>query len=459
MRTRSPGCRDWRSTRRALLGRAAEVVPIPADALDGLEGFERQGGMTRKNLLERGVGLWVGATALGALSTRSVLEAASAQAQSAPDATILVSLYLDGGNDGLNTLVPLGDPEYRRLRGRIGIAPETALPVNGHPEFGWNPALAGLKALYDQGKVAVLPSVDFADPDQSHFNSAAYWRRGVVGQTFDPTGWLGRTLDVVGVPDNPLQGISASWSPDPVLASRRAATATVYDPNNFNFYIEGVWNDDFVAAYRQAATGATGSAALAAARRTYANAFKVRDQLAPLRVDADHPLPAVPVAYPDTDLGKGLGNLAHLLGAGFGTRVAALSHGGFDTHDDQAAEHTELLQDLGDSLVAWQADLAARGLSGRVLTLVWSEFGRRPEDNDSLGTDHGAGGLVLVVGDRAKGGIPTEFPGLSRLDPDDNLLVTTEFRTVYATLLESWLGVDAARVLPKIDGARLPLVA
>jgi uncharacterized protein (DUF1501 family) len=167
----------------------------------------------------------------------------------------------------------------------------------------------------------------------------------------------------------------------------------------------------------------------------------------------------VPVAYPDTDLGSGLRNLARMLGAGFGTRVAALSIGGFDTHDDQPAEHAELLTDLSDSLVAWQADLAQRGLAGRVLTLIWSEFGRRPEDNESNGTDHGAGGLVMVVGDRANGGIRSEFPGLSRLDEDDNLLVTTEFRTVYASLLEGWLGVEAARVLPKIDGARLPLVA
>ena len=453
------GCRDHRATRRAFLGEATDLVPVPADALDGLAAFERSGGMTRRNLLERGVGLWIGTAALAGLSTRGVLEAASAQAQGTPDATILVSLYLDGGNDGLNTLVPLADPLYPTLRSRLRIAPETTLPLAGVPEFGWHPSLGGLRTLYDQGKVAVLPSVDFADADQSHFNSVAYWRRGIVGPSFETTGWLGRTLDAVGVADNPLQGISVSWSPDPVLTSRRAATATVYDPNSFNFYIEGVWGSDgFSEAYRDAAGGRTSSPALAAARQTYANAFRVRDQLQPLRVDDKNPLPPTPLEYPDTNLGKGLKNLARMLGAGFGTRVAAMSVGGFDTHDGQAAEHAELLTDLGDSLLAWQADLGARGLSGRVITLVWSEFGRRPEDNESLGTDHGAGGLVMVVGDRANGGIRSEFPGLARLDEDDNLLVTTEFRTVYASLLESWLGVEAGRILPKIDAARIPLI-
>jgi uncharacterized protein (DUF1501 family) len=448
MRTPRQGCRDHRATRRAFLGRATDVVPVPADALDGLAEFERSGGMSRRDLLERGVGLWIGAAALGGLSTRSVLEAASAQAQGAPDATILVSLYLDGGNDGLNTLVPLADPRYPTYRSRLRIAPETTLPVTGSPEFGWHPALGGLRTLYDQGKVAVLPSVDFADADQSHFNSVAYWRRGIVGPSFEATGWLGRTLDAVGVADNPLQGISVSWSPDPV-----------FDPSSFDFHIEGVWGGDgFVQAYRDASGGATSSPALAAARRTYANAFRVRDQLQPLRVTEREPLPPVPVPYPDSTLGRGLQNLARMLGAGFGTRVAALSVSGFDTHDDQAADHADLLADLGDSLLAWQADLGARGLAGRVLTLVWSEFGRRPEDNESGGTDHGAGGLVMVVGDRANGGIRSEFPGLARLDEDDNLLVTTEFRTVYASLLEQWLGVEAGRVLPRIDAARLALV-
>jgi uncharacterized protein (DUF1501 family) len=188
----------------------------------------------------------------------------------------------------------------------------------------------------------------------------------------------------------------------------------------------------------------------------YGNTIETHDRLAPLASE-DKPAPP-PLAYPESDLGKAFANLARLLGAGFGTRVATISSGGFDTHDAQATAHADLLGDLGDSLRAWQADLDARGLSQRVLTLVWSEFGRRPEDNDSAGTDHGAGGLLLLVGNSANGGIRSEFPGLAQLDADENLVVTTDFRSVYATVLESWLGVEAARVLPRAPGGRLPLL-
>ena len=311
----SRGCRDHRATRRAFMGRAAEVVPVPADALHGLAAFERSGGMTRRDLLERGVGLWVGASAVAGLTTRGLLEAASAQAQSAPDATILVSLYLDGGNDGLNTLVLVADPRYRELRPRLAVAPETTLPLPGVPQFGWHPAAEGLRALYDQGKVAVLPSVDFADADQSHFSSVAYWRRGIVGQSYETTGWLGRTLDAVGTGDNPLQGISVSWSPDPVLSSGRAPTATVYDPNGFRFYIEGVWGaDGFTRACRDAVPRPHGL------RRPDRGAPHVRERLrgagppgAASGGRREEPTAADAGAYPDSDLGTGLRNLARML--------------------------------------------------------------------------------------------------------------------------------------------------
>ena len=144
----------------------------------------------------------------------------------------------------------------------------------------------------------------------------------------------------------------------------------------------------------------------------YGNTIDTHDRLAPLAKEGKPPPPPLP--YPESGLGKAFGNLARMLGAGFGTRVATISTSGFDTHDAQTTSHGDLLQDVGDSLRAWQADLDARGLSQRVLTLVWSEFGRRPEDNDSAGTDHGAGGLLLLVGNLANGGIRSEFPGLAQ---------------------------------------------
>ena len=451
------GCNDWHGTHAALRNGGGRLVPIPADAMDGLAGFERDGGLSRRDVLAGGIGLMLAVNGIPGLSTRGVLEAASAQAASAPDGPILVSLYLDGGNDGLNTLVPTGDAQYATLRSRIGIDPATTLPLAGTPGFGWHPNLGGLRDLYDAGKVAVLPAVDYAHPDQSHFNSGGYWRSGIVGPAPDRSGWLGRTLDVIGSKDNPLQGINVGYGQEPSLISNRAPVASVSSPSDFGFYIPDVWDEKaFLPTYRRLSKARAKHPSLAAVRRMYGNTIETHDRLAPLAKD-DTPVPP-PLPYPDSNLGKALGNLGRLLGAGFGTRIAVVSNGGFDTHDGQAQPHGDLLQDLGDSLKAWQADLDARGLSDRVLTLIWSEFGRRPQDNDSLGTDHGAGGLLLLVGNRANGGVQSEFPGLAKLDVDDNLVITTDFRSVYATLLEDWMGVEAARVLPKVPSRHLPLL-
>jgi uncharacterized protein (DUF1501 family) len=436
---------------------AARMVPLPGEPPAERVAADPERGLTRRGALGAGLGLVLATSALA--SPARMMEAAAADAAASPDATVLVSLYLDGGNDGLNTLVPLLDPRYRELRPRIAIAPESTLPLPGVAEFGWHPSLTGLKKLYDAGQVAVLPSVDYRNPDLSHFNSAGFWRTGVVGKSADGSGWLGRALEVVGGTSNPLQGICVSGDFDPVLASHRAPVAQVADPGHFGFWIPEVWEEEaFIRAYRDAALGGR-SGARRAAQAAFRQAFSVRDRLKPLAEKDGDTLPPTPEPYPEGQLGDALRNLGRMLGAGLGTRVAAVSASdSFDTHEGQPEEHAKMLRELGDALWAWQADLRARGLSHRVLTLVWSEFGRRPEDNASLGTDHGAGGLVLLVGDRAHGGIRSEFPGLATLDRHDNLLVSTEFRTVYATLLESWLGVEAARVLPGIDAGRLALV-
>ena len=452
------GCHDHATTRGALFNRAADIVPIPADAMDGLQGFADGGGLNRRDLLERGVGLWVGASMLGGLTTRSMLEAAAAQAADDPNGPIFVSLYLDGGNDGLNTLVPLKDPKYPVLRSRVGIDRAATLPLHDTDEFGWHPNAKGLQRLYDAGKVAVLPAVDYAQPDLSHFNSYRYWWTGIPGGEGVRTGWLGRTLDAMGGYGNPLQGVSVSWSFDPILTAKKAPTATVYNPDHFDFWIPGVWGDGYEAPYRNMIKGRHTSKAVSAVRAGYRTTFGVKDRLDPIKTPEGSEPPPTPEPYPDSELGNSMKNLGRMLGAGLGVRVAALSsEGRFDTHDSQSSEHDRLIGDLGDCLSAFQADIESRGLADRVVTLVWSEFGRRPEDNESAGTDHGAGGLCLVVGNTARGGIRSEFPGLTNLDREDNLKVTTQFPHLYATILEGHMGVEAGRVLPRIDNHRLPI--
>ena len=217
-----------------------------------------------------------------------------------------------------------------------------------------------------------------------------------------------------------------------------------------------MWEEKaFLPIYRRLSRARAKHPALAAVRSMYGNTIETHDRLAPLAKEKTPPPP--PVAYPDSDLGKAFGNLGRLLGAGFGTRVATISQRRLRHARRPGRRRTPTCSPTSATRCApGRPTSTPAALSDRVLTLIWSEFGRRPEDNDSGGTDHGAGGLLLLVGNRANGGVRSEFPGLTRLDDDENLIVTTDFRTVYATLLESWLGVEAGRVLPQTPG-RPPL--
>jgi uncharacterized protein (DUF1501 family) len=250
-----------------------------------------------------------------------------------------------------------------------------------------------------------------------------------------------------------------------VLRSGSSPVAAVSSPDDAQFWIPGLWGDAFdrtmeawtqIAAARPYAPGP--AAAYAGARQSKS----VADILVPYVNDdkGNDPL-AGSITYPEGDLADRLKSLAGLLSLPLGIRAVTVeSDGDFDTHDNQAGDLGDGLSKISGALAAFQADIEARGLGDRVLTLVWSEFGRRPQQNESGGTDHGAGGVAWVQGTRVHGGVLTDYPDLGRLDSEDNLAVTVDFRRIYASLLEQWLGTSADAVIPNAGSlGRLQLVA
>ncbi len=378
---------------------------------------------------------------------------------------MLVTVFLPGGCDLLDTLAPVGQyGRYADLRPGTKIAQPVLLDGTG---FGLHPSLTqglggGVKGLYDAGKVGFLPGIDYANPDLSHFHSRHFWETGLVTERAAP-GWLGRWLDRHGSRENPLQGLTLGSTLSPVLATGAAPVAALESPGDVGLNSWGVDDksrDRMLAAWQQLSAG-HGSAGPASVRNAARLAKRVGDRLAPYgeRNGVD-PL-APKVDYPkDDNFGQRLSHLAALIAQPLGIRLASVdADGQFDTHDDQPKDLADGLLSASQSLAAFQADLEARGIADRVLTLVWSEFGRRPQGNESAGTDHGAGGIGWVQGTHAAGGILTDYPSLTELDRDDNFKVTVDFRKVYASLIEGWLRTDASEVIPNAGAyGRLALV-
>jgi uncharacterized protein (DUF1501 family) len=395
-----------------------------------------------------------------------MLEAAEAQAAAAPDAPVLVTVFLPGGCDLLDTLVPVSQlGRYADLRKTTKVTTATPLGSTG---LGANPALTqgtagGIKGLFERGKVGFLPGIDYGNPDLSHFHSRHFWETGLITERDGP-GWLGRWLDRNGSADNPLQGISADYSLSPVLRSARAPVAAVSSPGEAQLYMDGVWGEMeayALGAYDRLAAPRPPRAGPAASYGAARLAKAVGDRLAPFAEKDGHDPLAPPVAYPKgNEFADRLSRLAALIAQPLGVRVATIeANAEFDTHDNQPAELAKSLGTVSEALAAFQADLEARGQADRVLTFVWSEFGRRPESNESAGTDHGAGGLAWVMGNHAAPGILTDYPSLTAFDKEDNLQVTVDFRKVYASLIEGWLRTDASAVIPSAGAfGRLALV-
>jgi uncharacterized protein (DUF1501 family) len=437
-------CRDYALTAQARAGAGLPAIEpgMPAPAGTGL---------SRRAFLLRSAGLALSVYGAGKLSP---LRAETALAQAAPGAPVIVQVFLAGGIDSVSFLAPTEDATYRRLRPKLALPPGTGTAFSEDARLRWHPSAAALAQLHGEGKVSVMPAVGYEHPDQSHFVSRHFYEVGALDPGLS-TGWLGRYLDRVGSPDNPLQGLALDASLAPALASARVPVAAVDAPADYNFWARDVWGeiDELMldATARIGAAHARSDRALAQVAGAARHTGALRSQLAPLREVDGKPAFTPPVAYPvseDSRFPERLAALAAMLSAGLPLRAVTITApGDYDTHADQVETLGEPLKLTCDSLAAFQRDLEARGLADRVLVHVWSEFGRRAEEN-SEGTDHGAAGLGLLIGTRAAGRMIGEFPGLDTLDEHGNLRATSDFRGIYAGLLEQWLGTEAGGIIP-----------
>jgi uncharacterized protein (DUF1501 family) len=411
-------------------------------------------GMDRRTFLLRSAGAALSVYGACALSPRHFEEGiARAAAAASPDDPVLVSIFMEGGWDSLSVLAPVKEARYHELRPTLGRTEGEGVLFGEDENLMWHPQAAGLAQLHSEGKVAVFPAIGYDPPDESHFTSRHYWEVGQLDAQVR-SGWMGRYLDVAGDPGNPLQGLSLDYSLAPALATTKVPVAAVSSPSDYDLWAYGLGEP--ITAPALDTFGALGalpasSPALAQARAASLDTGVIREQIAPFAEVEGKPAFTSPVTYPTNggELPQRLAVLAAMLAdEDLSIRCVSLSGvGSYDTHSD---EQQTLATNLGptiESVLAFQRDLEARKLDDRVVIQLWSEFGRRPEENGS-GTDHGAAGVAFLIGSRVSGKMVGEFPGLSKLDENGNLTSTSDFRAMYAGLLGQWLQVEAGLVVP-----------
>jgi uncharacterized protein (DUF1501 family) len=445
------GCRSFKRSEliRAGFARAGRGLP----AIEPGQPMPAGSGMDRRAFLARGLG--VGLSVYGASRLPlAAFEEGMAYAAT-PDDPILISIFLAGGADPLSLLAPVGDSEYARLRPKLAGVDTGGQAFAEDERLTWHPNAGALATLHAEGKVTVFPAIGYTGVTQSHFTSRHFWEVGEL-DVHARSGWLGRYLDLHGSPDNPLQGLSLSNVLLPSLATVKVPVASVSAPSEYSLPVAGV--DAAMQARTRAAYGAlaapsSNSMSLAYARRSAGDAVGLHDQLTAFRSFTS------PVTYPNHVFPQRLQALAAMIAAGLPLRCVAFgSEMGWDHHAGQVGAFGRQIQVLGDSLLAFQRDLEARGLQDRVLVNVWSEFGRRAAENGANGSDHGAAGFSLLIGSRASGRMVGEFPGLTNLDAEGNLRPTSDFRGLYRGLLEQWLGADAEPIIPGAAGYASPVL-
>jgi len=390
-------------------------------------------------LIKRKEFLQIGSLATASLLVPKFLKAFEAPRRVPPGNKVLVILQLSGGNDGLNTVIPVTNDIYYKSRPKLGIAKEKSLLLTG--EAGLNPALTTFKELYDDGSLGILNGVGYPNPDRSHFRSMDIWQSASESHEYIHTGWIGRYLDAqcAGC-DKPTQALEIDDVLSLAMKGEAVKGLAMKDPRRlFN-----AANEKYFKAIARTHAAGDDEQPVDYLYKTMAETLSSADYI--YKHSRQHPTSAV---YPNTETGRSLKTIASLIFSDINTKVYYLSLGSFDTHVAQEGQQRRLFTEMNEAVKAFVKDLKANNRFQDVLLMTFSEFGRRVAQNASGGTDHGtANNMFFISGGLQRKGILNALPDLTDLQEGD-LKHTVDFKNVYATVLHKWLQADDRKILGK----------
>src|SRR6267142_3663087 len=369
----------------------------------------------------------------------------------------LVVIYLAGGNDALSTLVPYTDPFYYSRRPAIAVPAAQVLQIGtdaAGKAVGLHPRLTGLQNIFNQGRLAIIQRAGYQNSSRSHFQGTDIWGSADPSNAAG-TGWLGRYLDSLPSPIDPLAAWNTSGATYRALTGTTIAVPSITDPRNYSFASPNAGAEainERNSAIRLASSAGPDRPHLAFVNTSAMEAFATLDRVASV-VNYQSS-----ITYPNNGFGSALKTVAGSIAGGTGTRVYWVQTGGFDTHSGQGnaggGAYATLMSTVGDGILAFYNDLQSQGLLGNTLMVQFSEFGRRISENGSQGTDHGAGGMMMAIGGAVRGGI---YGTAASLDPSPgnptlenaggDVTYETDFRAVYSKVLDGWLGADSTAIL------------
>lgn len=390
-------------------------------------------------LIKRKEFIQIGSLATASLMVPKFLKAFEGQSTVLPGNKVVVILQLSGGNDGLNTVIPVRNDLYYKARPKLGIVKDKALSVTD--EVSLHPALTGFKELYDDGSLAILNNVGYPNPDRSHFRSMDIWHTASQSSEYWTNGWVGRYLDsqCKGC-DKPTQAIELDDVLSLALKGEDIKGIAVKDPKR----LYGTANEKFFRDIMKDHKDEAGEQPVDYLYKTMAETLSSADYI--FKQSRMHPTNA---EYPKTDLGNSLKTIASLIYSEINTKVYYVSLGSFDTHINQDAQQNRLFTEMNDAVKAFVKDLKQQHRFEDVMLFTFSEFGRRVNQNASNGTDHGtANNMFLVSGGLKEKGMLNAMPDLADLNEGD-LKYNVDFKNVYATILNKWLKADDKSILTK----------